>query len=110
MPASFSVSSTQLWPTLGQSLEELSRKKILLRETVGASALPRTLDRGNGMERTGAPSYDQHLFGGIVAGDSMDWVAARHVVPRDAFMQTDDIHRGMQVLHMGTGYILNTSV
>lgn len=110
MSAAISVNSTQLWPTLGETFAEFSRERVLTRETVGTDALPRTLDRMNGMERTGAADNNQRLFGGIVAGDSVDWSTAGHFLPRDAFTQTDDLHRGMQVLHMGVGGILNTSV
>ena len=110
MPAAISVNSTQLWPTLAETLADLSREKTLTRETVGASALPRTLDRKNGMERTGAADETQTMFGGIVAGKNMDWTISGNFVPRDAFMQMDDLNRGMQTLHMGTGYILNTSI
>ncbi len=109
MPAAIALNSTKLWPTLAESLAELSREKTLTRETLGASALPRTLDRMNGMERTGAPDTGQHLFGGIVAGN-MDWTISGGFLPRDAFMRTADLQRGMQTVHMGTGYILNTSV
>lgn len=110
MPVGIAVNNTQLWPTLAESLADLSRAKILMRETLGADAFPRTLDRGNGTERSGAADETQRLFGGIVAGKNMDWTISGNFLPRDAFSQTDDLHRGMQTLHMGTGHILNTSI
>ena len=110
MPVAIDVNSTQIWPTLAEVLAEQSRDKIITRETMGADVLPRTLDRMNGMERTGAPDEVQRLFGGIVASDNMDWVIAGNTVARDAITPADDLHRGMQTLHLGTGHILNTSI
>lgn len=109
MPAAIFLDDTRLWPSLGEQFAEFSRDRIITREAMGASVAARTLDRGNGMERTGAVDNDQRLFGGIVDGKSMDWAITGHILPRDAFMQTDDISRGMQVLHMSTGHILNTT-
>ena len=109
MPAAISLDDTRLWPSLGEQFAEFSRDRIITREAMGASVAARTLDRGNGMERTGAVDNDQRLFGGIVAGKSMDWTITGHILPRDAFMQSDDISRGMQVLHMSTGHILDTT-
>ena len=110
MPASFSVNDTALWPTLGETLEELSRRRYLNRETMGASVMARTLDRQGGMERTGAALRDQALFGGIVAGKNMDWTESGNFMPRDAIMQTDDLRRGMLTLHQTAGTILDASV
>ena len=110
MSGVIAVNDTKLWPSLAQSLARLSSRGTLTRETMGASSYPRTLDRMNGMERTGAADYTQSLFGGIVAGKSMDWTITGASVPRDAFAMTSDCNRGMQTLHMGTGHILNTSV
>lgn len=110
MPGAISVNDTKLWPTMAESFARFSSEGTMTRETMGASTYARTLDRGNGMDRTGAPDYDRELFGGIVAGKSMDWAITGGYVPRDAFTQTSDLHRGMQTLHMGTGYILNTSI
>ena len=110
MPGAIAVNDTKLWPTLAQGFARLSSEATLTRETMGAAAYPRTLDRMNGMDRTGAADHGQHLFGGIVAGKSMDWTITGGYVPRDAFVMTADCNRGMQTLHMGTGYILNTSV
>lgn len=108
--AAISLDDTRLWPNLGEQFAEFSRDRIVTREAMGASVIARTLDRGNGMERTGAVDTDQRLFGGIVSGESMDWGITGHILPRDAAMQSDDISRGMQVLHLSTGHILNTSV
>lgn len=110
MPASFSVNNKAVWPTLGETLEELSRRKLHTRETMGAAVMARTLDRESGMERTGAPSRDQALFGGIIAGKGMDWVATGNYVPRDAIRQTDELRRGTLTLHLGIGSILDTSI
>ena len=110
MAGSISLTDTTILPTLGQTFAEMNREKHLTRETVGAGVFVRSLDRMNGMERTGAPSYDQFLFGGIAVGKSMDWHISGNYVPRDAFVQTQDLHRGMQTLHMGTGHVLDTSV
>jgi len=109
MPAAINVNSTRIWPTLGETLADLSRERTLTRETLGTSAIARTLDRANGMVRTGAADNAQTLYGGIVAGKNMDWAANGNVVPRDAFSQTDDLMRGLQTLHMGSGRLLNTS-
>ncbi len=109
MPAAVNINSTRLWPTLGETLADLSRKKNLTREVLGTGTIARTLDRGNGMERMGAADNTQGIFGGIVAGKNMDWAIAGNVVPRDAFSQTDDLMRGLQTLHMASGHILNTS-
>lgn len=110
MPASFSVNDTALWPTLGETLEDLSRPRVITRESMGASRMARTLDRQGGMERTGAPSRAQYLFGGIVAGKDMDWAASGNFVPRDAIMQTGDVRRGTLTAHLGPGTILDTSI
>ena len=110
MPGAIAVTDTKLWPTLAQSFARLSSEATLTRETMGAASYPRTLDRMNGMERTGAADHDQFLFGGIVAGKSMDWSITGGYVPRDAFTQVSDLNRGMQTLHLGTGHILNTSI
>ena len=110
MALSFSVSDTRLWPSLAQTMEELSRKKALNRDTFGADVMARTMDRMNGMERTGAVDVDQMLFGGIVAGDNMDYVINGNFVPRDAITQTTDAARGMLTLHLGTGHLLDSQV
>ncbi|GHV53930.1 hypothetical protein FACS1894206_05620 [Deltaproteobacteria bacterium] len=110
MPASFSVNSTQLWPTLGESLAELVRPKHLVRATTGASASARTLDRAGGMERTGAAPLEQDIFGGIVAGKKMDWTMSGNYVARDVISRADDLRRGMITLHLGRGNILDTSL
>lgn len=108
MPATFSLSEKKIWPTLGQTLEELSRKKTHSRDTLGADALPRTLDRMNGMWRSGAESPTQALFGGIVAGKDMDWVLSGNVVPRDAVLQRTDAQRGLLTMHLGGGLLLDS--
>ena len=105
---SFSVTDTQLWPSLARTLEDLSRHKAHVRETVGADVFPRTLDRMNGMERTGAEPIRQRLFGGIVAGDGMDQVASGAFVPRDAMWMNTDANRGMLTLHLGIGLVLDS--
>jgi len=110
MPASFSVNDTSLWPTLGETLQEMSRPKVITRETMGASVMARTLDRQGGMERTGAASRDQYLFGGVVAGKSMDRVISGNYVPRDAIVQSSDMRRGMLTGHLSPGNIIDTSV
>lgn len=110
MAASFSIRETGLWPTLGQTLADLSRAKDLNRETLGAGVYARSLDRGNGMERTGAHPVDQELFGGIVAGKGMDSINTGNMVPRDAVTQTYDAQRGMQTMHMGGGMFIDTFV
>ena len=110
MPASFSVNDTALWPTLGSTLEDLSRVRVLNRETLGAAAIARTLDRENGMDRTGAAPRAQALFGGIVGGKNMDWTEPGNFMPRDAILRTDDLRRGMLTLHQTAGTILDTSV
>lgn len=108
MAAIISIRDTALWPTLGETLQELSRNKTLTRETAGADVLPRTMDRANGMWRTGPPDVDQLLFGGIVAGKEMDWINYGNMVPRDAIDQTTDARRGMLTLHLGNGAILDS--
>ena len=110
MPGAIAVNDTTLWPTMAQSFARFSSEGTLTRETMGASTFARSLDRMNGMDRTGAADYDQHMFGGIVAGKNMDWTITGGYVPRDAFVQVSDLNRGMQTLHMGTGYILNTAI
>lgn len=110
MPSIVSLNDATLWPTLGETLADLSRSKVHARETMGASCMARTLDRANGMERTGAPPRDQALFGGVVAGKGMDWVETGNFLPRDVIMQTDDLRRGMLTLQLNTGNILNTSI
>lgn len=110
MPASISLNTTALWPSLAETLAENSRKRVLVRETAGADVLPRTLDRANGMERTGTGDYDQYLFGGIVAGKGMDWAVNGNFVARDAIAQTFDCRRGMLTVHLGAGNILDTSI
>ena len=108
MPSSLHVKDTALWPTLGQTFADLSRHKILSRETIGAGVAIRSLDRANGMERTGAADYDQRLFGGSVSGNRLDILSAGSIVPRDAMEQTFDARRGMQTMHLNGGYILDT--
>ena len=110
MPETYSLTSTRLWPTLGQTLEEYSRKRALTRESFGAGVAPRSLDRMNGMERTGAPGTNQALFGGIVAGDNMDHVINGNFMPRDAILQTTDIKRGSLTPFLDTGILLDTQV
>ena len=108
MPSSFSVNDTALWPTLGETLAELSRQKILTRETVGASVLARSLDRANGMERTGAADYNQRVFGGSVSGNWLDVPGGGNLVPRDVMRQTWDEGRGMLTMHLNGGSLLDT--
>ena len=110
MPAVLSLNSTAIWPTLAETFQENSRERILMREYAGADVMPRTLDRANGMERTGAGNYDQHLFGGIVAGKGMDFAINNNFIARDANAQTYDCNRGMLTLHLGAGNILDTSI
>lgn len=110
MPASISLGNTALWPTLAETFQENSRDRILMREYAGADVLSRTLDRANGMERTGAGDYNQHLFGGIVAGKGMDFAINGNFIARDAIAQTFDCNRGMLTLHLGAGNILDTSI
>ena len=108
MASSLAVTDTSLWPTMGQTLASLSRHESLNRETLGAGVYVRSLDRHNGMERTGAHPFDQELFGGMVAGTHLDTINAASLVPRDAITNTMDAQRGMQTMHMGTGHLLDT--
>ncbi len=102
------MTDTSLWPTLGQTIADLARNEQLNRETLNAGVYARSLDRANGMERTGSHTIDQAVYGGSVAwGPFLDTINAGTVVPRDAVMQTFDAQRGMQTLHMGTGAILD---
>lgn len=110
MPATVARNDTALWPTLDKTFQDFSRKRILLRETAGADVMPRTLDRANGMDRTGAGDYNRYLFGGIVAGKRMDWLINGNVIARDAIAQTFDCKRGMLTLHLGAANILDTSI
>lgn len=110
MPRTYSLTETRLWPTLAQTMDELTRQKALNRDSFGAGVAPRSLDRMNGMERTGAPDVNQAIFGGIVAGDNMDYVINGNFMPRDAILQTADARRGMLTLHLDTGILLDTQV
>lgn len=108
MAATYSLTESRLWPTLAQTLDEYSRKKALNRDSFGADVATRSMDRMNGMERTGAVSVDQALFGGIVAGDNMDYVINGNFMSRDAILQVTDARRGMLTMHLGTGMLLDT--
>ena len=110
MPRTYSLTETRLWPTLAQTMDELTRHKALNRDSFGAGVAARSLDRGNGMERTGAPDVNQAIFGGIVAGKSMDWAVNGNFMPRDAILQTTDAKRGSLTLHLDTGILLDTQV
>ncbi len=102
------MTDMSLWPTLGQTVADLARNEQLSRETLNAGVYVRSLDRANGMERTGAYTIDQAVYGGSVAwGPYLDTINAGTVAPRDAVTQTFDAQRGMQTLHMGTGHILD---
>ena len=107
MATSFAITESSLWPTLGQTLSRLAHHEILNRETLGAGVYARSLDRGNGMERTGAHPVDQELFGGAVAGSHLDTIASASATPRDAIINTTDAQRGMQTMHMGVGHLLD---
>ena len=102
------MTDTSLWPTLGQTVADLARNEQLNRETLNAGVYTRSLDRENGMERTGAHPIDQAVFGGTVAWTHLDTLNAGTVVPRDAVTQTYDAQRGMLTLFTGTGHILDT--
>ena len=108
MPRTYSYDETRLWPTLAQTMDDLTRQKALNRDSFGAGVNARSLDRMSGMERTGAPDTNQALFGGIVAGKSMDFAINGNFMPRDAIMQTADANRGTLTLHLGTGTLLDT--
>ncbi len=103
------MTDTTLWPTLGQTVADLARNEQLNRETLNAGVYVRSLDRMNGMERTGSHTIDQAVYGGTVAwGPYLDTINAGTVVPRDAVTQTFDAQRGMLTLYTGTGHILDT--
>lgn len=105
-----SVNDTSLWPTLGETLEELSRKKVLTRETAGADVYMRTLDRAGGMERTGAAPVDQLLFGGIVAGKGMDWASYGNVTARDVTERVYDAQTAALTVNTASGSIINSFI
>ena len=108
MATSFSMTDMSLWPSLGQTIADLARNEQLNRETLNAGVYVRSLDRANGMERTGAYPIDQAVYGGIVAGNYLDTLNAGTAVPRDAVTQTFDAQRGMITLYTGTGNILDS--
>ena len=107
MAISLSLANTSLWPTLGQTTADLARNEILHRETLGGGIIARTLDRMNGMETTGPPSLDQSLFGGMVAGNFLDTIAAGTIGPRDAIVQSFDMQRGMMNVYTGRGVLVD---
>lgn len=110
MDGSISLNDTSLWPTLGETLEEFSRKKVLTRETAGAGVYMRTLDRAGGMERTGAAPLDQFLFGGIVAGRGIDWASYGNITARDVTERVYDAQTATLTVDTASGSIINSFV
>ena len=110
MPRSFSVTDTSLWPALGQIIAEGARYDHVNRETAGPGVFMRTYDRAGGMETTGAPPIEQSIYGGIVAGNFLDTLAAGTHGPRDAVGMNHELVSSALIVHTGNGVLVDTVI
>ena len=108
MPSlSYILGDTRLWPTLGQTIADGARHVLQERETVGAGVFVRTLDRANGMDTTGPASIAQSMYGGMVAGNFLDTLAAGTHGPRDSVGMTHELVCGVDVVQTGVGFLVD---